>query len=385
MSTAKSTLRVGPYGFEPHDVEALNRVAMIAIQSGAQDSIDHKVDNVWKVDEKKTWAAAVMRIAWAFERGMGVSQAFTCCDWFGTPRPNTAYVRSRAQGHPELAGYSTHWELEDPDSVDGPKRWDSIPASLVDTPNDAWPDGLRCVCRIARRHANGVESITERSFSVGMAKRQDLWDTRAEITRGSYTKANPSPWFRNPADMIRSRAEDRACWGAFADAIEARQPREGNPTFWPAPSVSEPSVRLHGRAVVDRDTGEIVPSDTGEVVANVGVAETSAAAAEGQEPAPVKQTAEIPETDATKTPGEPDDLGVSPTFDCDCPDAGKETPDESIPATSTRAGQEWRLGGDDVVTGYTCLICLGFITASRVSSTSSSSQTATSEGGSGNW
>jgi hypothetical protein len=81
-------------------------------------------------------------------------------------------------------------------------------------------DNMVAMCRVKRK---GIKTAAERTFSVTDAKRANLWDTRARVTRrkrdgSTYETANDSPWYRYPKRMLQMRARV-AFRDLFADAL----------------------------------------------------------------------------------------------------------------------------------------------------------------------
>lgn len=70
-----------------------------------------------------------------------------------------------------------------------------------------------------------------RQFSVDDAKRANLWQTEARVTKtgkggGTYEKDNDSPWYRYPQRMLQMRARAWCLRDVYPDVLKGMQVRE---------------------------------------------------------------------------------------------------------------------------------------------------------------
>lgn len=88
-------------------------------------------------------------------------------------------------------------------------------------------DAHVAVCTTQRK--DDPEPVS-RTFSVDDAKKADLWQTQAKVTRrgreGTYTADNDSPWFRYPNRMLQMRARAYCLRDVYPDVLGGLYLRE---------------------------------------------------------------------------------------------------------------------------------------------------------------
>lgn len=184
----------------------------------------------------------LVAMAWGGEVGLKPLQALQ----------NIAVINGRASiwGDAALALCSSRQDFEDiQEYIEGEGLGDDVTA----------------VCVVKRR---GRSPVTGR-FSVADAKKANLWQSQAKVTRngkngGTYQADNDSPWWRYPKRMLQMRARGFALRDAYPDALRGFHLREEveeievNPDFAGRPSVAMPTA---SSVVVEAATAPAVASE----------------------------------------------------------------------------------------------------------------------------